>query len=569
MPLSTARTRTATVVALAAMAGPLVPAAGAAAPPAPGDLVLVSASADGRPGDGLSSFGLSASADGRYVAFASMATNLHPEDTDQTVDVFVKDLQTGTVHLASQNADGRKGNALSTRPSISADGQRVAFISAAGNLDPDDTDGYADVYVKDLRSGTLAVASRTADGTKASGGVSSAVLSADGSTVAFSSAATNLSPDATDGKWHVYVKRLDTGELTPADGGVIASPDEQSGASTVALSADGGVVAFVTDAAGLDPADTDRRADVYVRSLASGQVRLASVNADGVKAGLPSTGASLSADGSSVAFQTSSGNLVPEDADDNADVYVKDLVTGSLRLASTDSAGTKADRAAAYPSLSPDGRYLAFSSDATNLGLPTAPLVHQVYRKDLVTGELLPASVATGGEPAGDHLSIEPSIARDGAVVAFVSPSTNLAPDAGNGLADVFAKVFPAGRPDTTPPGGQLDATPARLPAFRGERPVVLAGSGADAGGIARVTITVTDEYGAVQPVVAPVESAGRPAMAWKRPVRLSTWLSRGDDMRTYHVTATITDLAGNVATVRTRVIVTRLRWHDGPRQLS
>ena len=563
MPLSTARTRTATVIALAALAGPLVPAAGAAAPPAPapGDLVLVSSSAGGEPGNGLSSFGLSASADGRHVAFASMATNLHPEDTDQTVDVFVKDLQTGTVRLASQNADGRKGNALSSRPAISADGQRVAFLSAADNLDPDDTDGYADVYVKDLRSGALAVASRTADGTKSSGGVSSVVLSADGSTAAFSSAATNLSPDAIDGKWHVYVKRLDTGELTLADGGMIATPDEQSGASTVALSADGGVVAFVTDAAGLDPADTDRHADVYVRNLVSGQVRLASVNADGAKGALPSTGASLSADGSSVAFATSSGNLVPEDADDNSDVYVKDLVTGSLRLASTDSAGAKADRAAAYPSLSPDGRYLAFSSDAANLGLPTAALVHQVYRKDLVTGELLPASVATGGEPAGDHLSIEPSIAGDGAVVAFVSPSTNLVPDAGNRVADVFAKVFPAGPPDTSPPAGRLEAAPARLTAFRGARPVVLAGSGADAGGLARVTVTVTDEYGAVEPVVAPVEPAGRPATTWKRAVALSTWLSRGDDTRTYQVTATLTDLAGNVATVHTRVIVTRPWW--------
>jgi Tol biopolymer transport system component len=560
MLLPTGRTRTATVIALAALAGPLIPLPGAAAP-APGELVLVSASAEGQPSNGLSSFGLSASADGRYVAFASMATNLHPEDTDQSVDVYVKDLHTGAVRLASQNADGVKGDALSIRPSISADGQRVAFASAAGNLSPDDADGYFDLYVKDLRSGALTVASRTADGTKAAGGVNSAVLSADGSTAAFSSAATNLSPEATDGESHVYVKRLDTGELTLADGGVIARPDEQIGASTAALSADGGVVAFVTDAAGLDPADTDRRADVYVRSLTSGEVRLASANAEGVKGALPSTGASLSADGSRVAFETSSGNLVPEDADDNADVYVKDLPSGSLQLASTDALGTKADRTAGYPSLSPDGRYLAFSSDATNLGLPTAPLVHQVYRKDLVTGELLPVSVATGGEPAGDHLSIEPSITGDGAVVAFVSPSTNLAPDGGNRVADVFAKVFlPTAPPDTTVPCGHVTASPTWLSAFRGERSVVIAGSGSDDGGVSRIEISVTDEYGTVEPAVPPVEAAGQPAVSWKRAVTLSTWLSRGDDMRTYRVTATITDLAGNVTTVSTRVFVAGIR---------
>src|SRR3712207_6171518 len=219
MLLPTRRNRAATAIALAALAGPLVPGAAGAAIPAPGELLLVSASAEGQPGNGLSSFGLDASDDSRYVAFASMATNLHPEDTDQSVDVFVKDLHTGAVRLASQNADGVKGDALSIRPSISADGQRVAFVSAASNLSPDDTDGYFDLYVKDLRSGALTVASRTADGTKARGGVNSAVLSGDGSTVAFSSAATNLSPDATDGESHVYVKRLDTGELTLADGG--------------------------------------------------------------------------------------------------------------------------------------------------------------------------------------------------------------------------------------------------------------------------------------------------------------------------------------------------------------
>jgi hypothetical protein len=316
------------------------------------------------------------------------------------------------------------------------------------------------------------------------------------------------------------------------------------------------VVAFVTDAAGLDPTDVDRYADVYVRNLASGAVRLASVNAGGTKGALPSTGASLSADGSRVAFETSSGNLLPEDADDNPDVYVKDLATGSLWLASTDSLGTKADRAAGYPSLSPDGRYLAFSSDATNLGLPTPPLVLQVYRKDLTTGALLPASVATGGGPAGDYLSIEPSITGDGAVVAFVSPSTNLAPDGGNQVADVFAKVFPAGPEDTTAPHARITTIPVWLSAFRGAWPVVIAGSASDDGGIARITVSVTDEYGAVEPAVPAVEAAGRPAVSWKRRVALSTWLSREDDLRIYRITAAVADLAGNVTSVSTPVFI-------------
>jgi Tol biopolymer transport system component len=428
--------------AVAVLAGPALTVTGAYAASSAGRVILVSAAASGEPGNGLSAFGLSTSANGRYVAFASMATNLEPSDTDNIVDIHVKDLLTGAVRLASVTADGVKANSFSERPSISADGQRVAFISAANNLSPDDTDGYFDIFVKDLQSGALTLASVTEDGRKAAGGSESAALSADGLAVAFTSRATNLSPDATDGESHIYVKRLDTGALDLADGGTIERPDEQIGAYGPSLSADGRIVAFVTDASGLDPADPDRRADVYVRNLDSGAVRLVSVNLDGVKGDLPSTGASLSGDGTRVAFATGSRNLVPQDTDDSYDVYVNDLIDGSLRLASTDAAGTNADRTADQPSLSLDGRYLAFSSDATNLGLDTPILVKQIYRKDLATGELRPASVAGCRGPAGDYISIEPSIARGGTVVAFTSPSTNLAPDGGNRVADVFATIF-------------------------------------------------------------------------------------------------------------------------------
>src|SRR2546423_9269970 len=109
-----------------------------------------------------------------------MATNIEPSDTDKSVDVYVKDRQTGAVRLASVTADGVKANSFSERPSISADGQRVAFISAADNLSPDDTDGYFDVFVKDLRTGALTLASVTEDGRKAAGSSESAALSADG-----------------------------------------------------------------------------------------------------------------------------------------------------------------------------------------------------------------------------------------------------------------------------------------------------------------------------------------------------------------------------------------------------
>ncbi len=546
-------------------------AAGAAADQVQSDLILVSASASGEPGNGSSSYGVSTSADGRYVAFASTATNLDSGDQDTVVDVFVKNLATGDVRLASQRADGIKGNSISNGPSISADGQKMAFVSAADNLSPDDPDGYPDVFVKDLQTGELTLASKTTEGRKADNGVSSPTISDDGSTVAFASKATNLSPDPGDGSSHVYVKRLDTGILTRVDGGTIARPDEQIGARDPSLSADGGVVAFATDAAELDPVDTDQRADVYVRDLGSSAVRLASVNAAGVKGDSPSSEPSLAADGTKVAFETGSTNLVPEDVDPSSDIYLKNLAdsSGSLMLVSTDGpegTGTKANQAASYPSLSPDGGYVAFSSDATNLGIDTPPLVKQVYRKDLATGALLPVSVTADGTP-GDYLSIEPSIATDGAVVAFYSPSTNLVPDGGNRVADVIAKDFaasPPPDPDQVAPTAELAACPSWLPANRGRQPVRITGSASDDRGLAGVSFSVTDEYGEDQPVIDAEDLTGQVNSTWKRDVSLDTTLRPGDRARVYTVTETVSDLAGNLTTASTHVLVwSGFRWRS------
>jgi len=531
-------------------------ATGVSAAVAGGELILVSASATGEPGNGQSSFGVSVSADGRYVAFASMATNLEPTDPDTVVDVFVKDLSTGVVQLASQTAGGIKADAISERPSISADGHKVAFVSAADNLDADDPDGFPDVYVKDLQTGDLTLVSRGADGAKADTGAVAGTLSADGSTVAFSSSATNLVAGAVAGS-HVYVKSLDSGALTLVDGGGVVQPDQQSGAGSPELSADGQVVAFTTDAA-LDAADTDQRSDVYVRNLDSGELQLASANADGTKAESPATSPSISADGTLVAFATASANLVPEDVDDSSDVYLKNLTDGSLTLESTDAAGSKANQSADYPALSADGGYLAFSSDATNLGLDTPPLVKQAYRKDLHSGELQPVSVTADGVP-GDSLSIEPAVAGDGSVVAFYSPSTNLVPDGDNRVADVMAKEFPAATaPDLVSPTADLTVSPSWLRANSGEQCVLIAGSARDDGGIASVAISATDEYGEDQPVIEQPEVAGEVSVAWQRQVTLDTTLRRGDWARIYTITATVSDVAGNITTNSTREVIRR-----------
>ena len=197
--------------------------------------------------------------------------------------------------------------------------------------------------------------------------------------------------------------------------------------------------------------------------------------------------------------------------------------------------------------MSPDGDFLAFSSDATNLGIDTPPLVKQVYRKNLTTGELLAVSVTADGTP-GDYLSIEPSIADDGALVAFYSPSTNLVPDGGNRVADVIAKEFAASTPpDSVAPSAELVASPWWLAANRGSQLVWVTGAADDDAGLGAVSFSVTDEYGEDQPTIDPEDVAGRASFTWERQVELDTTLHWGDRARVYTVTATVADLAGNI----------------------
>jgi len=219
--------------------------------------------------------------------------------------------------------------------SLSADGTSVAFQSFASNLDPADTDFFYDVYVKDLTTGDIVLASTSDDGTKGDGNSFGSSLSADGTRVALSSFASNLDPATTTG-WDVYVKDLTTGDIALAS----TSDDGTKGnkiSSGPSLSADGTGVAFESTATNLDPADTDTTSDVYVKDLTTGDIALASTSDNGTKGNEFSDGPSLSADGTRVAFPSYATNLDPADTDETSDVYVKSIMPPSADISLTKS----------------------------------------------------------------------------------------------------------------------------------------------------------------------------------------------------------------------------------------
>jgi uncharacterized repeat protein (TIGR01451 family) len=436
--------RVAAIVTLAATI--LVAAQGSLA--SPGDLVLVSTTGEGVKANGVS-LAVSISADGTRVAFSTAATNLDPRDTDGVQDVYVKDLITSDLVLASTSAAGVKGNGISDAPSLSADGTKVAFESGSTNLTPEAVRG---VFVKDLATGEVVLASTSDAGVPGSG--VSPSMSADGTRVAFEGA--NLDPADTDDLPDIYVKDLTTGDLIFAS----TSDEGMNGAGGLFgslgpfLSADGTRVGFASDDVNLDPADRDDIFDSYVKDLATGDLILASTSDEGVKGNNVSGRSSLSADGSKALFRSFATNLDPrKTVSGSASHFLKDLASGELTLVSVTETGKVLGGGTGDPFLSADGSRFAFDYGGVDADPADTDQISDVYVKDLVTGDLMLASTsATGVKGNGD--SYPEVLSGDGSRVSFRSEATNLHSADTDSLRDVYAKE-PGG--PTPPPESFAD----------------------------------------------------------------------------------------------------------------
>jgi Tol biopolymer transport system component len=204
------------------------------------------------------------SAEGRFAAFASTATNLVPGDAGLAPGVFVADLDTGAIERASVSSTGEPARLLSGLPSISGNGRVVSFLSLADNLVPGDTNATFDVFVRDRVAGLTTRASVSSTGTQSNGVSSSAAISASGRFVVFESRASNLVPDDTNQARDVFVRDLAAGETLRVN---LSAADDQTDSTSrrVAISGDGAVVAFGSAATNLVSGDRNDLFDVFVR----------------------------------------------------------------------------------------------------------------------------------------------------------------------------------------------------------------------------------------------------------------------------------------------------------------
>jgi Tol biopolymer transport system component len=404
----------------------------------------VSVSSSGQQGDlgAEPSAGLTMSDDGRWVVFLSVSTNLVPGDTNVKWDVFLRDRAASTTTRISVSSGGVQGNANSGLYGIwmSADGRYAAFESAASNLVPGDTNGSRDAFIRDISQGTTQRISIGVGGLQGDGDSLYPSLSADGRYVAFASDATNLVPGDTNGHMDTFVRDRVAGttqRVSVSTGGAQGDTDS----ARPAISADGRIVAFEALASTLVPGDTNGHWDIFVCDRLLGTTERVSVATGGGQANQDSTGAAISADGRFVMFTSWADNLVPGDTNGYRHAFVHDRQVGATERVSIGANGIEANLVSGAFSISGDGRYAAFTSNADNLVVGDANgFTGDVFVRDRMTANTELVSLSTGGMQGDLGSGQGGCISTDGRYVYFSSYATNLVPGDTNGQSDIFVR---------------------------------------------------------------------------------------------------------------------------------
>jgi len=410
---------------------------------AQGDTIRVSVHTDGSEANSWSEFA-AISADGRYVAFTSFASNL--VDNDNTAfDVFVHDTQSSATTRISVDSEGNEANGSSSLPAISAGGGFIAFHSDASNLVDNDNNGSIDVFVHDTHTGDTTRVSVDTAGTEGNGTSALPSISADGRFVAFHSFADNLVENDNNAQADVFLHDTLTGTTTRVS--VHSDGTEGNFMSLFpSISANGMSVAFESLANTLVDNDNNLRQDVFVHDTQTGVTTRVSVDSAGIEGNDTSYSASASADGRFVAFSSDATNLITDDNTDNRDIFVHDRETGATSRASIRGDDIEVLNDSFGPSISGDGRFVAFHSQGLFIDDDNNEQT-DVFVHDTQTANTSRISVRSDGTEALGGSSDFAAISSDGRFVAFESEAVNLVDNDTNGWGDVFVHQFGVDHP--------------------------------------------------------------------------------------------------------------------------
>jgi len=326
----------------------------------------------------------------------------------------------GDTTRVSVDSSGAQGNGDSSGTAISDDGRFVAFRSSANNLISGDTNASEDIFVRDRQTGQNTRVSVDSSGGEANEGSETPAISSDGRFVAFASYASNLVSGDTNGAVDIFVHDRQTGQTSRVS--VDSSGAEAIGNETeysLAISGDGRYVAFASEATNLVSGDTNSVADVFVHDLQTGQTMRVSVDSNGSQANSGSGSPAISSDGRYVVFSSGATNLVANDTNNKGDVFIHDRQTGQTNLVSVNSSGVQADGGGSSPDISADGRYVVFLSKSNNLAPGADEYGTLVYVNDRQTGQTNLISVYSDGTIMITGLLDQPALSSNGRFVTF------------------------------------------------------------------------------------------------------------------------------------------------------
>ena len=389
---------------------------------------------------------LNLSYDGRYVSFESCASNLVANDTNVKNDTFVRDRRTNRTERVSVGLGGAQAlgnNSPVAQTFLSADGRFVAFSSLAYNLVPNDQPspaGKVDTFVYDRKLHKTERVSVSSAGVAANGASYVSGISADGRFVLFATAASNLVPGDSNPDFDVFVHDRRTHQtecVSVVSGGALVDNQDILGN---AISADGRYVVFGSNARELISEARNGFYDVYVHDRKTHLTELVSLNSSGENQNGYAASQSISANGRFVIIETDADNMGPNDTNATTDEFVRDRWLNRTERVTVSSAGEGANSYSYFAEISPDGRYVTYTSPASNLVPNDTNEADDVFVHDRKTHITERASVASTGEQAEGY-SGPSTISPGGRYVAFNSGAVNLVPRGASGAGDVYLRV--------------------------------------------------------------------------------------------------------------------------------
>lgn len=408
------------------------------------------------------------SGDGKTVVFASASSNLVTGDNNGFADVFLLDLIAGTTTRISFGIKGTESNGASSliQHSVSRDGGRVAFTSAASNLDSHDGRAGRDVFVYDRGPGTITMVDFDSGGVQADGECYAATISTDGTKIAFTGLADNLTSNDNN-RWNdVFVRDTVAGTTTCLSKTAAGATGDWMSLFVV-LNGDGTKAAFSSVADDIvNNGWSDGYQNVYFADLGAATVQYASAVPAGETNGPSISGDpsqvsgswpnQCSADGRWIVFESGATNLVADDYNGASDVFVCDRTTGAVTCMSLGTNGLPATGTSRFPTISGNGRYVAFESAAPNLvANDLNSVIGDIFRVDRDPDRngifdegnavTILVSVDSNGNSSNGE-STTPVISADGNRIAFGSFASNLSSIDTNGVMDVFVRDVSAGQ---------------------------------------------------------------------------------------------------------------------------